>query len=244
MHPLTLPGSRFSIMKNANSLSSHGHRVRIHTVLTAAFVALAALTVQARHHHARPGRSGESGQFDYYVLSLSWAPTYCLTHTGDRQECSGKGYGFVLHGLWPQFDAGGYPENCPTKLELSAEAAAKGRTIYPSERLMEHEWKEHGTCSGLGAREYFNMADRAMAVARIPAVLEVPRSNQSLTADRIVSLFQGANPELPQGAITLTCNRAELSEVRVCLTRDLQPRSCGRGVHSNCPRVPLNIPAS
>ena len=230
-------------MTNARSVSNRGRRLRIHITLTAAFVALAALAVQARHHHARANRS-EAGQFDYYVLSLSWAPTYCLTHADDSQECSGKGYGFVLHGLWPQFDAGGYPENCPTEFELSADAAAKGRTNYPSERLMQHEWQEHGTCSGLDAREYFTMADRATAVAKIPAALAAPRSDQSLPPDGIVKLFQAANPQLPEGAITVTCNRAELSEVRVCLTRDLKLRSCGRGVHSNCPHVPLNIPAS
>jgi ribonuclease T2 len=236
--------ARGHIVKNAKSLSRHGRAVRIHTVLTAAFVVLAALAVQARHHHARTNRSGEAGQFDYYVLSLSWAPTYCLTHADDSQECSGKGYGFVLHGLWPQFDAGGYPENCPTEFQLSADAAAKGRTLYPSERLMQHEWQEHGTCSGLDAREYFNTADRATATAKIPAALEAPRFSQSLTSDRIVTLFQSANPQLPEGAITVTCSRAELSEVRVCLTRDLKLRSCGRGVRSNCPQVPLNVPAS
>ena len=218
--------------------------VRIQTALTAAFVALAALAVQARHHHASSERSGQTGQFDYYVLSLSWAPTYCLTHADDSQECSGKGYGFVLHGLWPQFDAGGYPENCPTQYDLSADAAAKGRTLYPSERLMRHEWKEHGACSGLDARKYFNMADRATAAVKIPTALEAPRSDQHLAAEQIARLFQGANPRLADDAVTVTCNRVELSEVRVCLTRELIPRSCGRGVHSNCPRVALNIPAS
>ena len=231
-------------MKHEKSPSNRGRKAQIHTVLTAALVILAALTVQARHHHAKTNRSGESGQFDYYVLSLSWAPTYCLTHADDGEECSGKGYGFVLHGLWPQYDAGGYPENCSTQFELSTAAAAKGRAIYPSERLMQHEWKEHGTCSGFDALQYFNTADRATAAVKIPSAMEAPRSAQSLTAERIANLFQGANPQLPGGAMTVACSRAELSEVRLCLTRDLQPRSCGRGVHSNCPKVPLNIPAS
>ena len=217
--------------------------VRIHTVLAATFAALVALAVQARHHHASD-QSGQAGTFDYYVLSLSWAPTYCLTHADDGAECSGKGYGFVLHGLWPQYDSGGYPKNCTTQFELSADAADKGRTVYPSERLMQHEWQEHGTCSGLDARMYFNTADRATAAIKIPAALEAPRSDQSLTAERITNLFQDANPRLPQGAMTLACNRTDLSEVRLCLTRNLEPRSCGRGVHSNCPQVPLNIPAS
>src|SRR6185312_10750300 len=135
-------------------------------------------------------------------------------------------------------------ENCRTEFELSADAAAKGRTIYPSERLMRHEWQEHGTCSGLDALEYFNTADRATAVIKIPPAMEAPRSDQTLTAERIGILFQGANPQLLQGTMTVACNRAELSEIRVCLTRDLRPRSCGRAVHSNCPRAPLDIPAS
>jgi ribonuclease T2 len=231
-------------MENLASLSSRDRTIRILTALTVAFVVFAAAAVQARHHHARSDRDGQAGQFDYYVLSLSWAPTYCLTHADDGTECSGKGYGFVLHGLWPQYDTGGYPENCPTQFELSEDAAAKGRTLYPSERLMQHEWREHGTCSGLDAREYFNTADRATAAIRIPAAMEAPRSDQSLTAERIATLFQNANPRLPEGAMTVACSRANLSEVRVCLSRSLEPRSCGRGAHSNCPRVPLNIPAS
>ena len=231
-------------MNNAKSQSSRGSLIRMNTMLAAAFVAFVALAALARHHHATNDRSGEAGKFDYYVLSLSWAPTYCLTHADDGQECSGKGYRFVLHGLWPQYDSGGYPENCTTQFELSAGAADKGRTIYPSERLMQHEWKEHGTCSGLDALMYFNTADHATAAVKIPAALEAPRSSQSLTAERIATLFQGANPRLPEGAMTLACSRGELSEVRVCLTRDLEPRSCGRGIHSDCPRVPLDIPAS
>jgi ribonuclease T2 len=227
-------------MKNVDSAPIRG----LALALTAAFAMLAALSAEARHHHAPAHRSEQPGQFDYYVLSLSWAPTYCLTHVDDSDECSGKGYGFVLHGLWPQYDAGGYPENCPAQFGLSADAAAKGGRIYPSARLMQHEWREHGTCSGLDALEYFNTADRAMAVVRIPAALEAPRSQQSLTAERISNLFQTANPQLAADGITLACNRAELSEVRVCLTRDLTPRSCGRAVHSNCPRVPLEIPAT
>src|SRR6185437_9375438 len=168
-------------MKNAKSLSGHRRtlRLRIYTALIAASVVFAALAVQARHHHARADRSAEAGQFDYYVLSMSWAPTYCLTHTDDSEECSGKGYGFVLHGLWPQYDTGGYPENCSTQFTLTADAASKGRTIYPSERLMQHEWREHGSCSGLDAQQYFNSADRATAAIRIPTTMEAPHADQS-----------------------------------------------------------------
>lgn len=204
-----------------------------------------AVTAQARHHRAHT-REGDSapGQFDYYLVSLSWAPTYCLTHSDDGAECSGKGYGFVLHGLWPQYDSGGYPERCGTEDALSAEAVAKGRTVYPSERLMRHEWQEHGTCSGLDALGYFQAADRATASIRIPAELEAPHADQRLDADQIIALFRDANPGLPDRSVVVACSRDALSEVRVCLNRDLTVRSCGRGVRISCPRVPLSVPAS
>jgi ribonuclease T2 len=217
-------------------------RVTFRTGIAVLLLSSIATAVQARHHRAP--REGEAGQFDYYVLSLSWAPTYCLTHADDGSECSGRGYGFVLHGLWPQYDAGGYPENCPTQFELTAQAIAKGRTVYPSEHLMRHEWSEHGTCSGLDPLNYFDVADRATAVLGTPAAFEAPRADQSLTADQIAALFQTANPRLPAGALSVACSRAQLSEIRVCLSKDLLPRSCARGVHSSCPEVPLRIPAS
>ncbi len=163
-----------------------------------ALLLLAAAPADARHRH-RDNSDAQAGQFDYYLLSLSWAPTYCLTHSDDGAECSNKGYGFVLHGLWPQYDGGGYPENCGTQYELTSEAAAKGRTIYPSARLMSHEWQTHGTCSGVSALEYFSIADRATAAVNIPSAFEAPRDDQTLTAPQIIDLFHRANPNLPDG---------------------------------------------
>ncbi|HVW71397.1 MAG TPA: ribonuclease T2 [Steroidobacteraceae bacterium] len=205
-------------------------------------LALAATGTQARHHYTGGG-TGEPGRFDYYVLSLSWAPTYCLTHPDDGAECSGRGYGFVLHGLWPQYDAGGYPENCPSQFELSAEAVSRGRTIYPSERLLRHEWREHGTCSGLDALGYLRAADRATASVRIPPPLEAPPSDQSLTAMQVIDLFRSANPQMPDHSMTVSCSRGELAEVHVCLTKDLAVRSCGRGVRTTCPHAAVTLPA-
>lgn len=204
---------------------------------------LTATIAEGRHHHNK-AQEAQAGQFDYYLLSLSWAPTYCLTHSDDSSECSSKGYGFVLHGLWPQYDGGGYPEKCAGDYELTTTAAAKGRTIYPSERLMSHEWQEHGTCSGMSALDYFRTADRATAAVKIPPAFEAPRNEQTLTATQIIDLFRRANPELPESAMTVACSRANLSEVRVCLTKDLSVRACGQGVRTSCPKVALQVPAS
>ena len=138
-------------------------------------------------HQSRANSEAQAGQFDYYVLSLSWAPTYCLTHADVSAECAGKGCGLIVHGLWPQYDTGGYPENCSTEFQLSAAAASKGRGLYPSEHLMQHEWQEHGTCSGLDALTYFGTVDRATSAVKIPAALEAPQRAQSLLPRRLLN---------------------------------------------------------
>jgi ribonuclease T2 len=194
----------------------------------------------ARHHRHSDFQDGVPGQFDYYLLSLSWSPTYCLTHEDDRAQCAGKGYGFVLHGLWPQYDSGGYPRDCADS-SLTADAQALGETLYPSPKLVQHEWAQHGTCSGMDAVAYFRTADRATAVVRIPEVFTAPRSMLLMSSEQIASAFRAANPTLLEDDLAVVCSRGQLSEVRVCLNRSLALRSCGRGVRSNCPRVPVQI---
>jgi len=208
-------------------------------VLLGALTLLAAGLAQARHHRdIREG--GVPGQFDYYLLTLSWSPAYCILHPQDGAQCQGRGYGFVLHGLWPQFDNGGYPQFCSGQ-RLPRDAFALGARIYPSPKLVNHEWERHGTCSGLGPAGYFQAADRALAVVKIPPLLEAPRADLTMTGGQIEAAFRAANPDLPASALTVACGRGELSEVRVCLTRDLRARACGRGVRSSCPPYPVRV---
>lgn len=204
---------------------------------------VASSAVLARHHRAPSAQPGEPGQFDYYLLSLSWSPSYCLTHGDDRSQCGGKGYGFVLHGLWPQFESGGFPENCIADAPLPAVAQGIGKTLYPSTRLMQHEWQTHGTCSGMEAADYFRTEDRALAVVHIPPQLETPPASQSLTAGNITAQFLAANAGMNPDSLVVACSRGELSEVRVCLTRILSIRSCGARVRSTCSAAPVDIPS-
>jgi len=206
---------------------------------------LGGTAAHARHHQHHDDdqaqdAQGIPGQFDYYLLSLSWSPTYCLTHPYDRAQCAGKGYGFVLHGLWPQNESGGYPQDC-AQIPLDPQAAAIGNSLYPSPKLMAHEWARHGTCSGMDAASYLRTADRATAAVRIPSMLEAPASVGQMSAEQIGAAFQAANPTLPARALTVACSRGRLMEVRVCLTRELAVRPCGRGVRSSCPAQPVQI---
>ena len=195
----------------------------------------------ARQHSHAPAAVAAPGHFDYYLLALSWSPSYCSVHPGDRSQCQGHGFGFVLHGLWPQFNSGGYPQTCATNVGVGREAEQLGRTLYPSPQLMAHEWERHGTCSGLDPLAYFRTADRAMAVLHIPAAFAAPGADQRLLPQQILAAFGDANPSLPPHALTVACNRNELSEVRLCLTRGLLPRPCGRGVRDSCPSVPIRV---
>lgn len=221
------------------------HRPRIGKLLgLLVLLCLCAGLANARHHGNADTGADPSGPFDYYLLTLSWAPSYCLIHPADRAACGGRGYAFVLHGLWPQFDAGGYPEACATDARLDAAAAAIGRTLYPSARLMQHEWDTHGTCSGLSAADYFRTADRALAVVKVPPLLEAPQTAQSLTGEQISAAFLAANSALAPEDLVIACSRGALSEVRICLTRDLTPRACGRRVHGSCGEDVVQVPSS
>jgi ribonuclease T2 len=173
------------------------------------------------------------GDFDYYVLSLSWSPAYCLLHAGDRAECD-KGYGFVLHGLWPQYEQGGYPKDCGSTEQMSEVARRVGAITYPSPYLAQHEWQSHGRCTDLSALDYFRAADKAFTSVTIPRAFEAPAAPLRLGLAEILTAFRTANPKYKQTGMVLICKDAALAEIRFCLDKNLNPRRCGAGVSSQC----------
>ncbi|KRP63544.1 ribonuclease T2 family protein [Pseudomonas orientalis] len=191
---------------------------------------------------AAPRSQGQAGEFDFYVLSLSWSPTFCLTHPNNEQ-CSGKGYGFVLHGLWPQYAKGGWPASCAPQSRLSDEAMEKGATLFPTRALLKHEWAKHGTCSGLEPLEYLEKSDTALGAVVIPQQLQPFNTPPSLSASAIEALFRDSNPRMSDHGMAVICKGRVLSEVRVCLTKDLAFAGCPRSVKSQCRGGDIRIPA-
>ena len=191
----------------------------------------------------KPQAESVAGVFDYYLLTLSWSPTFCLTHKDDAQ-CSGKGYGFVLHGLWPQYAKGGWPESCPPMVALSPAERTQGLTLFPTPKLLEHEWSKHGTCSGLGAMGYLDAADKAVAAVKVPEQLQPFSSTHYFTAQEISDLFRESNPGIPADGIAVLCSGPELSEVRVCMGKDLGFGACGKGVKTQCRAGDIRVPPS
>ncbi len=167
--------------------------------------------------------------FDFYVLSLSWSPSYCEAEGADanRQQCEGgRPHAFVVHGLWPQFERG-YPEDCPTgEPAVSNETMRDLYDIMPSAGLIRHEWRKHGTCSGLSQQDYFSVLRAAREKVVIPQEFRRLTAYRTLDPDDAESSFLKANPSLQQAGAAVVCDKRYLQEIRLCMTRDLAFRSC------------------
>lgn len=183
------------------------------------------------------------GDFDYWVIALSWSPSYCEVNPDNRDQCGGRGFGFILHGLWPQLDRGGGPLDCPTRQRVGERTIDRSMAFMPSRGLVIHQWRRHGSCSGLGPDAYFDTADRAFSSVIIPTPLAAPRQPPRLSAHDIQAAFASANPWLGDDAIRVVCNGRRLSEVRLCVDGDLQGRRCGADLRSRCPTGDLRIPS-
>jgi ribonuclease T2 len=184
------------------------------------------------------GRSrGEPGKFDYYLLSLSWSPSYCETERRASQQCGARPYSFVVHGLWPQYERG-FPENCQVPSPRLDHRIMSGMLdLMPAPGLIYHEWDTHGTCSGLAQRAYFDLIRQARTAVKIPPEFADPQQTLNVTGDQVVDAFVKANPGLPPAGVRIDCDRSRLREVRICLTKDLKFRACSEGRDRACGTV-------
>ncbi len=170
------------------------------------------------------------GNFAYYLLSLSFAPDFCDQPQGDKdpRECGvGRRVGFVVHGLWPQGESSRGPENCAGPTSLPQPVVTAALKYIPTEKLIQHEWTSHGTCSGLKPAEYFTLLSKARDSVKIPSDLDQPQQQAHLTSSQIESKLAVANPSFPLTSFRVSCYPDnELKELRICLNKDLTPRAC------------------
>lgn len=179
---------------------------------------------------------GRAGEFDYYVLSLSWSPEYCAGPNGGRDpgQCGEhRQFGFITHGLWPQYQRGGWPQFCSTE-RMDGRLMDALLPLMPSPRLIRHEWSKHGTCSGFDSAGYFRQVRKAYESVRIPPPYQEPRDAIRQTSAELRASFRAANPGLPGNGFAVYCSGRFLSEVRICLDKDLKPRPCGSGIRDGC----------
>ena len=177
------------------------------------------------------------------VISVSVPAHVALTHrlhrrgaralgTGLCREGGPRRFGFVAHGLWPQYEKG-WPEACGGG-PLERALIDRMIDIMPSPKLIRHEWEKHGTCSGLSAAEYFGKVREAFEQVKIPPAFEGPAATVATTPQKFRRAFLEANPALGERSVALQCSGRYLQEVRVCLDPQLAPRNCSAEVRDRC----------
>ena len=214
----------------------------------AAFAALL-LALSVVPGSAQDRRQNEPGQFDFYVLSLSWSPSFCDAVTersadsaARQPECGDKPFAFIVHGLWPQYERG-FPEFCQNPApRLDRNVVSSMLDLMPSPRLIFREWDRHGVCSGLPARAYFETIRKARAIVKIPNDYLDLSQPKTVAPGEVEDAFIAANPGLTHDGIAVGCDAKRLNEVRICFSKDLKFRDCAEVDQRACRRDQVLMP--
>jgi ribonuclease T2 len=183
-------------------------------------------------------------QFDYYVMTLSWAPGFCDLGGQEMSspECAaGSGDGFVVHGLWPDNEYRPNPESClghdATPADLDDELG-----VFPNDRLAAYEYRKHGTCTGLSAHDYFATVRNVRARLNIPAMFQTPSEQLKMAPEEIEQAFMTANANLHPDNMAISCSNGELVDVRFCLAKDLSSYAvCRKVARHTCQRGSIMV---
>jgi ribonuclease T2 len=192
--------------------------------------------------------AAEGARFDHYLLALTWMPSFCLLEGDARDDarCApGSGHGWMVHGLWPQNAGGAWPEYCPTgHRNPSRRETAAQADLFGAAGPAWHQWNKHGRCTGLSARDYYALTRAVVGALTLPDTFATTEGGAVLAPEAVEAAFIEANPGLDAGMMIATCRRDLIVELRLCLTRDLQPRSCDQEVlQRGCAREAAHLPA-
>jgi ribonuclease T2 len=216
-------------------------------IISRLLISLALVVVSAGMASAQDRRQNTPGEFDFYVLALSWSPSFCEAaaergNSGRSQVQCERPYSFVVHGLWPQYERG-FPEYCQRPSpRLDRNIMTSMLDLMPAPGLIFNEWDKHGTCSGLGARAYFESVRKARAAVKIPEEFLQLSEQKTIAPGDLEAAFIKVNPGLSSSAISVTCSSRRLSEVRVCLSKDMQFRACEEIDRRACRRDEVVMP--
>jgi len=211
-------------------------------------ISLALVVAGSGAASAQDRRQNAPGEFDFYVLALSWSPSFCEAaaergNSGRSQQIQcGRPYSFVVHGLWPQYERG-FPEYCQRPSpRLDRNIVSSMLDVMPAPGLIFNQWDKHGTCSGLGARAYFEGIRKARAAIKIPEQFLDLSEPKTIAPSEIEEAFVKANPGLSSSAISVVCTSRRLSEVRICMSKEMQFRACDEIDRRACRRDEVVMP--
>jgi ribonuclease T2 len=200
--------------------------------------ALAALALFLLAQPSLAQQRGKPGEFDFYLLALSWTPSYCEAEGDKRgrdEQCSrARPYAFVVHGFWPQYERG-YPRSCVDRAPYVQNHTLQSVSdLMPTRGLILHQWRTHGTCAGLQPEAYFQKLREARERVQIPARFHRLNDYAMVSPAEVERAFIEANPQLPAAAISVTCDDRRLREVRICMSKDLAFRDCTENERRAC----------
>jgi ribonuclease T2 len=185
-----------------------------------------------------------SPEFSYYVLVLSYAPSFCSQPTASKDpgECGlGRHLSFVVSGFWAQGATGRGLENCSNG-PLAPATINVMLKYMPVASLIQHEWQLHGSCSGLSQDDFFSAVRNARDSLVIPSDLNEPSQQLERSPAQIESSFAAANTSFPAKAFRTSCyGDGTIQELRVCFDKSLSPRPCGSAI-GECSLPTVKIP--
>jgi ribonuclease T2 len=213
-------------------------RLALNLALTAGLPLIAAAET------APPPPPVATAPFDYYVMTLSWAPGFCDLGGQETSspECAvGSGQGFVVHGLWPDNEYRPNPEGCPGE-DASPADLADQHGLYPNDRLAAYEYRKHGTCTGLSAHDYFATVRNVRARLNIPPRFQAPHEQLRLAPEDVERAVIAANQNLRPDNMAVTCSNGELVDVRFCIAKDLSSYAvCRKVARHSCQRASIVV---
>ena len=172
----------------------------------------------------------QTASVDYYMLALSWSPSFCdiqrkkydgsIPKSLQFQCGNGQQFGWVIHGLWPQSakanNPSQHPRFCRGDLAPLPEALIKSYMIEsPGASLLQGQWEKHGACAFDNASEYFAKQRELYLALKLPS--------QDLSRKELFQWMRKNNPQLGNAYLGASKN-----ELYVCYSKTWQVMDCPR----------------
>ena len=152
--------------------------------------------------------------YDYLIFAQFWMVGECCSDNNYSKNCSVIRPEISIHGLWPTFNNGSWPEYCQN-IPFNTSILPQDISNYwyssdgDNNLFYEHEWRKHGTCMNTSQSDYFNLA------------LFLDKQLQANITDNPLKL----KSEYPR-RIKLVCNACILEQIYSCWDKEIYPIEC------------------